>query len=154
MIRPVAICLALGAVPAHALTLAECERVTHVSHGGESGHVDFGAGRVGWDDWWSQEGVYLDLLVAHCETGDVLRTRVLEERISPRPPFDRTNIVRKIIATEMAAAPALFSFERLAEAIHPKGRDIKLARLDAEPCACAALYPDLQGDKTPYEASQ
>ena len=140
--------------PATALTLADCERITHISHGGVADHVDYGAGRVGWVNWWSQEGVYTDFTIADCRTGAFLRTRVREERVSERAPFDRTESVRAIIGTEMRAAPALFSFERLRRAIHPKGRDIELAVLEAEPCACAAVYPELRGDKIPYEGTE
>lgn len=153
MIRLAAI-LAILASPVSALTLADCKRVTHVSHGGVAGHVDFGAGRVGWVDWWSQEGVFTDFTVADCKTGEFLRTRMREERMSQRPPFNRTRAVREIIEREMKAAPALFSFTRLRDAIHPKGKDIEVAVLDAEPCACAAAYPDLRGEKTPYEVSE
>ena len=74
--------------------------------------------------------------------------------MSERAPFDRREAVRGIIETEMRGAPALFSFERLRDAIHPKGKDIEVAVLDAEPCACAAAYPDLRGEKTPYEVSE
>ncbi len=153
MIRLALILTALAA-PASALTLAECRAITHVSHGGVAGHVDYGAGRVGWVDWWSQEGVFTDLTVADCRTGEFLRTRVREDNISARAPFDRREAVREIIETEMAGAPALFSFARLRDAIHPKGKDIELAVLETEPCACAAAYPELRGSRTPYEVSE
>ena len=122
MIRA-AFILALSATPAAAVTLAECERVTHISHGGVAAHRDLGAGRVGWVDWWSQEGVFTDITIADCRTGEFLRTRVREERMSERPPFARTDAVRGIIETELSGAPALFSFARLRDAIHPKGKD-------------------------------
>ena len=153
MIR-LALILAILAAPASALTLAECQRITHVSHGGVAGHVDYGAGRVGWVNWWSQEGVFTDLTVADCRTGEFLKTRVREDNISSRPPFDRRETVRAIIETEMTGAPTLFSFQRLREAIHPKGKDIEVAVAIAEPCACAAAYPELRGDKTPYEVAE
>jgi len=153
LIRLAAI-LAVLAAPASALTLAECKRVTHISHGGVAGHVDFGAGRVGWVDWWSQEGVFTDFTVADCKTGEFLRTRMREERMSQRPPFDRIDAVREIIEREMTAAPALFSFKRLRDAIHPKGKDIEVAVLDVEPCACAAAYPELRGEKAAYEVAE
>ncbi len=146
--------LAALAAPASALTLAECRAITHISHGGVAGHVDYGAGRVGWVNWWSQEGVFTDLTVADCRTGEFLRTRVREDNISARAPFDRRDAVREIIETEMAGAPALFSFARLRDAIHPKGKDIELAVLETEPCACAAAYPELRGSRTPYEVSE
>ncbi|MEO0916207.1 MAG: hypothetical protein AAFY31_04380 [Pseudomonadota bacterium] len=153
MIRAALIWVVL-ATPAAALTLGDCRRITHVSHGGAAGHVDFGAGRVGWVDWWSMEGVFTDFTVADCKTGKFLRTRVREERMSPRPPFDRREAVRGIIETEMQVAAALFSFERLRDAIHPKGKDIEVAVRATEPCACAAAYPELRGSKTPYEVSE
>ncbi|MEM9426536.1 MAG: hypothetical protein AAGA06_07520 [Pseudomonadota bacterium] len=149
-----AVILVMIASPAMALTLAECQRITHVSHGGVAGHVDYGSGRVGWVDWWSQEGVFTDYTVADCQTGEFLRTRVREERMSARPPFDRRDAVQEIIETEMQGAPVLFSFRRLRDAIHPKGKDIELAVLADEPCACAAAYPELRGEKTPYEVTQ
>ena len=86
-----------------AVTLAECDRTTHVSHGGETGHRDFGAGRVGFAEWWSQEGVFTDLVIADCGSGDFLRTRVREDSISDRW-FDRTDDAVAIIMTEMEAA--------------------------------------------------
>lgn len=153
LIRAALITLAMAS-PGAALTLSDCKRVTHISHGGATGHVDLGAGRVGWIDWWSQEGVFTDYTVADCKTGEFLRTRMREERMSARPQFDRRDAVREIIETELKGAPALFSFNRLRDAIHPKGRDIKVAVRDTEPCACAAAYPELRGEKTPYEVSE
>ena len=134
-----------------ALTLEQCARTTHPSHGGEAGHRDVGGGRVAYAEWWSQEGVYLDFIVADCSTGQALRVRAREERISARPPFDRRQKVRKILETEFSGAPAFFNFDRLAKALHPTGRDIAIATLAVEPCACAAAYPDLTGDRTPFE---
>ncbi|NQZ73065.1 MAG: hypothetical protein HRT60_08335, partial [Dinoroseobacter sp.] len=62
------------ASPVQAFTLADCTRVTHISHGGEAGHRDFGGGVVGWANWWSQEGVEDVILLADCGEGRVLRT--------------------------------------------------------------------------------
>ena len=142
------------AAPLSALTLEECDRTTHVSHGGEAGHRDMGVGRVGYVEWWSQEGVYTDFIVADCASGKFLKTRAREERMSERAPFDRTNDVLEIIEREFAASPSLFSFERLAMALDRTGRDIEVATLAKEPCACAALYPTLRGPRTPYEDDQ
>ena len=142
------------ATPAVALTLAECERTIYVSHGGESDHRDLGAGRVAYVEWWSQEGVYNDVVLAHCESGKFLRTRVREERISERGPFDASQKAAKIIEVELTASPALFSFERLADALKGTGRDIEIAQLESEPCACAAQYPELRGSKSPFEEAQ
>ncbi|MEL6518151.1 MAG: hypothetical protein AAFQ39_10560, partial [Pseudomonadota bacterium] len=80
-LTPLAAGLLLFALPAAALTLDDCNRTTHVSHGGEGGHMDLGAGRVLYGEWWSQEGVYVDVIVAHCGTGEFLKTRTREERI-------------------------------------------------------------------------
>ncbi|MEL6799326.1 MAG: hypothetical protein AAFO80_05570 [Pseudomonadota bacterium] len=140
----------LCAMPAAALTLADCDRTTHVSHGGEGGHRDLGAGRVLYGEWWSQEGVYIDLVVANCATGQRLRTRTREEYISDRAPFDRTDTALGIIETELGAAPELFSLTRLARALEHTGEDIEVATLEAEPCACAAVYPEMKGDRTPF----
>lgn len=143
--------LLLVAAPVHALELAECDRTTHISHGGESHHRDLGHGRVAYAEWWSQEGVYLDLIVADCASGEKLMTRTREERIGPRPPFDRTAKAVEILDRQMRVSPALFSFVRLADAFKGTGRDIEIANLAAEPCACAALYPDMRGQRHAFE---
>ena len=140
--------------PAIALDLTDCDRTTHISHGGETGHRDFGDARVGWANWWSQEGVFTDLVIADCKAGTFLSTRTKEERIGPRAPFDRTEKALGIIKTEMAVSPALFSFDRLAEALKTTGRDIQIAALEAEPCACAVLYPEHRGQKPAFEVTQ
>ncbi|MEL6645290.1 MAG: hypothetical protein AAFQ79_15270 [Pseudomonadota bacterium] len=145
-----ALAIGLMAVPAAALTLDDCNRTTHVSHGGEGGHMDLGAGRVLYGEWWSQEGVYVDVIVAHCGTGEFLKTRTREERIGERAPFDRTEKALEIIETEVNGAPELFSLKRLAQALKNTGEDIELAKLGAEPCACAAVYPALRGDRAPF----
>ncbi len=145
---------ACAALPAVALTLEECDRTIYVSHGGESDHRNLGAGRVEYVEWWSQEGVYTDVVLANCGTGEFLRTRVREARISARAPFDVSKKARKLIDVELNASPALFSFERLADALKGTSRDTEIALLAAEPCACAALYPELRGSKTPFEDLQ
>lgn len=151
MIRYLAYVLTLAlASPLSALTLDECKRTTHPSHAGEAGHRDYGGGNVGYVEWWSQEGVYTDVVIANCKSGDFLRTRLREERISDRPPFDRTEAGRSVIETEMQVAPVLFSFGRLADALDRVGRDIEIATLIEEPCACAAAYPELRGQKEPF----
>ena len=150
-ISPALAAIALfGAAPVAALTLEACNRTTHVSHGGEGGHMDLGAGRVLYGEWWSQEGVYVDVIVAHCGTGEFLRTRTREERISDRSAFDRTEKALGIVEQELGAAPELFSFKRLAQALDRTGEDIVIDALQSEPCACAAAYPDLRGAKTPF----
>lgn len=142
------------AMPAVAVTLAECDRTIYISHGGESMHRDLGAGRVEYVEWWSQEGVFNDVVLANCESGKFLRTRVREERISARAPFDVSKKARKLIDIELTASPALFSYERLADALKGTSRDTEIALLADEPCACAALYPELRGTKTPFEDLQ
>lgn len=146
----IAVALVVSASRSEAVTLEECNRTTHVSHGGEGGHMDLGAGRVLYGEWWSQEGVYVDVIVAHCGTGEFLRTRTREERISDRSAFDRTEKALGIIEQELGAAPELFSFKRLAQALDRTGEDIVIDALQSEPCACAAAYPDLRGAKTPF----
>ncbi|MEL7114716.1 MAG: hypothetical protein AAGP08_03855 [Pseudomonadota bacterium] len=133
-----------------ALDLAQCERVTHVYHGGEDRHRDLGEGRVSYMEWWSLEGVYTDLIIADCNNGQKLMTRTKEERISDRPPFDRTEKALTLLDQQMSVSPALFSLDRIADALKGTGRDIEIAALDDEPCACAALYPEMRGPRAPF----
>lgn len=149
-LTPLAAIALACALPAGAITLDQCNRTTHVSHGGEGVHMDLGAGRVLYGEWWSQEGVYVDVVVAHCGTGEFLKARTREEGISDRAPFDRTEKALGIIETEVNGAAELFSLKRLANALKNTGEDIELATLASEPCACAALYPDLRDDRTPF----
>ncbi|MEM1164060.1 MAG: hypothetical protein AAGJ28_24275 [Pseudomonadota bacterium] len=153
MIRAVAYPLALLAMvsSAQALTLAECTRTTHVSHGGEADHVDLNEGRVMWRDWWSQEGTYSDYIIADCGPGDALRFRVAEERMSERLPFDRTDAALKIVDEMEAGARAFATLERMGDAVAKVAKDVQLTAFNAEPCACAAAYPDLRGTKTDFE---
>ena len=74
-----------------ALTLADCKRVTHPSHGGEIRHMDLGEGRVVWLDWWSQEGSAKGFSLVECETGEALRFRTAETNMGRRSDFDRTD---------------------------------------------------------------
>ena len=156
MRRAAALSMAIAALatPAAALTLAECDRTTHISHAGESDHRDLGAGRVVYVEWWSQEGVYDDAVLVNCETATALTTRVREARISDRAEFDVSRKALGLIEVELTASPALFSFDRLAQNLKGTGRDTKITTLMEEPCACAALYPDLRGDMTPFERDQ
>jgi hypothetical protein len=140
--------------PVSALTLEECDRITHVSHAGESDHRDLGAGRVSYVEWWSQEGVYDDVVLANCATATALTTRVREARISERAEFDVPRKALGLIELELTASPSLFSFERLAGTLKRTGRDTKITMLTEEPCACAALYPELRGEMTPFERDQ
>ncbi len=147
------ILLAFAAMPAAALTLADCDRVTHAFHGGENGHRDLGHGRVLYANWWSQEAVLTDLILADCARGQALTVRTREEGVA-RLPFDRTQKALAVIETELGASPALFSLDRLARALQPLGRDIRVADLVSEPCACAALYPEHQGNTHSFELDQ
>lgn len=160
MTRPATPLASLGVVMAlvlsegHAMSLMQCERTTHISHAGESGHRDLGNARVLYAEWWSQEGAYLDLVIADCRAGRALTTRTREQWISDRPPFDRTEKALGIIENELTAAASLFSLERLADALHPTGRDIEISDLTTDPCACAALYPEHRGDRQAFELEQ
>lgn len=148
-----AITLAALPVSAGALDLPACERAIAV-HGGEKMHRDAGAGRVVYAEWWSNEGVYHDVIVADCASGAFLKTRTQEERIKDRLPFDRTGKAMGIIDRELTASPSLFSFDRLADVLDGTGRDIEIADLASEPCACAVLYPELRGPRTQFEGIQ
>ena len=143
------ICLAMLASPSIALTLADCTRVTHASHGGEARHVDLGADRVAWVSWWSQEGVFTDFHVAECDAGRALTTRAREENIKDRW-FNRTDAVSEILDRHIARAPALFSLEALAADLKTTGEDTRIEAMDQEPCACAAAYPDHRGGRLPF----
>ena len=141
------------ALPAQAVTLAECDRRPSNPFAGEARHEVFAGARVGWAEWWSNEGTFVDQVVMDCRSGEFLKTRMVEEHISNRW-FDRRAMVREVIATQMAGAPALFSFQRLAEALKGKGRDIEIATAERESCACAAVHPDLKGAKTGFELEE
>ena len=69
----------LVAGQAHALTLAECKRTTHPSHGGEIRHMDLGEGRVVWLDWWSMEGTAKGFSLVECESGEMLKFRTADD---------------------------------------------------------------------------
>jgi len=115
----------------HALTLQECDRVTHVSHGGEADHE-----------------------IVECGTGAALLLRTAEENMGTRLPFDRTDKALDVIARHEAGARAFATFERMAGDLDGIARDIRITTLTEEPCACAALYPEMLGDKTPFEVSK
>lgn len=152
MIRTLPYVLALMAAgSAQALTLADCDRTTHISHGGETAHVDLGEGRVMWRDWWSQEGTATDVVIVDCALGAALKFRTAEERMSDRAPFDKTEKALEIVATQEEGARVFASLPRIADELKPVARDITLTTLTDEPCACAAAYADLRGDKTAFE---
>mmetsp|Transcript_18462 Transcript_18462/g.30096 ORF Transcript_18462/g.30096 Transcript_18462/m.30096 type:complete len:169 (+) Transcript_18462:5249-5755(+) len=137
-------------LPASALTLTDCDRTTHISHGGEADHVDLGEGRVMWRDWWSQEGTATSFTLVDCAPGTALHFRSQEENMSARLPFDRTAKALAIIDRHEAGARTFATFERMARDLDGIAEDIETTTLTAEPCACAALYPEHRGDKTEF----
>ena len=154
MSRLFALWLAVGCSAAtcvSALTLTDCDRTTHISHGGETAHVDLGQGRVMWRDWWSQEGTATSFSIVDCAPGTALTFRTAEENMGDRLPFDRTDKALAIVDRHEAGARAFATFERMAADLDGIARDIEIKTLDAEPCACAVLYPDARGDKTEFK---
>ena len=145
-----AIAAALLGGEAVALTLTECDRTTHISHGGEADHRDLGEGRVMWRDWWSQEGTATSFTLVECMPGTALSFRTQEENMGTRLPFDKTNKALAILERHENGARAFATFERIAADLKGTARDITITALDAEPCACAALYPEARGDKTEF----
>lgn len=133
-----------------ALSLSDCDRTTHISHGGEASHADLGEGRVMWRDWWSQEGTATSFTLVECAPGKALTFRTQEENMGQRVAFDRTNKALAILDRHENGARAFATFDRIAADLDGIARDIDITTLEAEPCACAALYPDLRGDKTEF----
>lgn len=133
-----------------ALSLTDCDRTTHISHGGEADHVDLGEGRVMWRDWWSQEGTATSFSLVDCAPGTVLTFRTQEENMGNRLPFDRTDKALAVIDRHQSGARAFATFDRMAADLDAIARDINIITLDAEPCACAALYPEARGDKVEF----
>lgn len=148
------VCAAVTAVAlvgsASAVTLMECDRTTHISHGGEADHMDLGDGRVMWRDWWSQEGSATSFTLVDCVPGAALTFRTQEENMGNRLPFDRTDAALQVINRHESGARAFATFDRMAADLDGIARDIDIITLDAEPCACAALYPEARGDKTEF----
>ncbi len=143
--------LTLCAFEANAVALPDCARTTHISHGGEADHRDLGDGRVMWRDWWSQEGTATSFSIVDCAPGQALMFRTAEENMGPRLPFDRTDKALRIVDRHENGARVFATFERIATDLQTIARDIEIKTLDAEPCACAALYPDDRGDKTEFK---
>lgn len=155
MIRPcLSLLLVALAPPAFAedLTLGQCTRTTHISHGGESDHVDLGDGRVMWIDWWSQEGTAKDITLMDCAEGRALTFRSAETNMTRgRTSFDRTDLAMDVIALHESGARAFATFDRIAADLDKIARDIAQSTVAQESCACAALYPDMRGDKAPFD---
>lgn len=150
IISAFAACLT-GSSAANALTLAECTRVTHASHGGEAGHRDLGEGRVTWRAWWSNEGSFRDVWLVECASGEALSARVAEFNIKPRAPFDRTDKALDILERHQNGARVFATFERIAADLKGVAKDIEISTLTDELCACAALYGDLRGDRKAFQ---
>ena len=150
MIMAVATMMLLGTGGADALALSDCARTTHISHGGEDMHMDLGEGRVMWRDWWSQEGTTTHLSVSECGSGEMLRFLTAEQNMSDRLPFDRTERALGIVADHHLGSRVFATLPRLAEALDKTARDITRVTLAEENCACAALYPELRGEKTEF----
>ena len=135
---------------AQALSVEDCTRITHISHGGEADHWDLGEGRVMWRDWWSQEGSATDITVMDCKPGAALTFRAAEENMNARFPFDRVEDALKVIAKHESGARVFATLERMADELAGFTRDVRIETRNEETCACAAFYPGLRGDKTEF----
>lgn len=133
-----------------ALSLTDCDRTTHISHGGEADHVDLGDGRVMWRDWWSQEGTATSFSIVDCATGTALTFRTAEENMGDRLPFDRTDKALAVIERHESGDRTFATPARMAADLDGIARDVAITTLTEEPCACAVLYPDARGDKTEF----
>ena len=142
--------LMLIAGEAAALTLSDCRRITHVSHGGQYGHRDLGEGRVVWVDWWTQEGSFKGFSMVDCADGEMLQFRTAEENMGRRPAFDRTDAAIAVLERHQAGARVFATFERIAADLENIARDIAITMPTQESCACAAAYPELRGEKTEF----
>lgn len=149
MMAPLVIALC-AATQSHALTLADCKRTTHPSHGGEIRHTDLGAGRVMWMDWWSQEGTAKGVALVECASGEMLRFRSAEENMGRRSAFDRTDDALEVLERHQSGARVFATFERIATDLKFIARDIAMTTETEETCACAAAYPALRGEKTEF----
>ena len=138
------------AAPAQALSLGDCTRLTHISHGGEADHVDLGQGRVMWLNWWSQEGSSTDFLISDCATGETLRFRTGEENMNARRPLNRTEDAMAIVARHETGSRVFATLSRMAADLETVARDVVVFDGVEETCACAALYPELRGNKTEF----
>jgi len=140
----------LIASQASALTLADCKRTTHPSHGGEIRHTDLGQGRVMWMDWWSQEGTAKGFALVECASGEMLRLRSAEENMGRRSAFDRTDEALEVLERHQSGTRAFATFKRIAADLEFIARDIAITVETTENCACAAAYPTLRGEKTKF----
>lgn len=143
--------LVVAAGPLHAIEIAQCERTTHISHGGEDTHLDLGEGRVMWRDWWSQEGTATDYTIMDCAPGDALKFRTAEVNMGDEIPFDRNKDALKVVDRHEGGARIFATLTRMAEDLAPIARDVSIETWIMESCACAALYPELRGEKTAFD---
>jgi len=153
----IALCLVMaglsimGASQAGALSLSDCDRTTHISHGGEADHRDLGQARVMWRNWWSQEGTATSFAIVDCGSGAALTFRTAEENMGTRLPFDRTQKALRIVQRHEEGARDFATFDRIAADLNGVAKDIAMTTLEAESCACAVLYPEVRGTKAPFE---
>lgn len=150
MIRTSSIAVCAFANSAAAIALPDCTRTTHISHGGEAFHRDMGEGRVMWLDWWSQEGSAHDIKIMECGSGEVLSFRTHEDNMNARPPFHKTEQLVKVVEDQHQGARVFATLERIAGAVSKSARDVVIKLDTRESCACAALYPELRGDKAEF----
>lgn len=134
-----------------ALPLTDCTRTTHTFHGGEADHSDLGQGRVMWRNWWSQEATATDYAIVECGSGKALIFRTAENNMGTRVPFERTARALDILERHQNGARAFATFERIASDLKGVAKDIEIKTLAEEPCACAALYGDLRGDRKAFK---
>jgi len=104
-----------------------------------------------WIDWWSQEGTAKSISMVECASGETLRFRMAEENMGRRAMFDRTDDVIDILERHQSGARVFATFERIAADLDNIARDIEIATLTQETCACAAAYPELRGEKTEFQ---
>lgn len=145
-----AACVFILIGPAQALELAQCDRVTHTSHGGEDMHRDLGEGRVMWREWWSQEGTSSDFWIMDCGSGQALKFRTAEVNMGDPVPFERTEDALKVVDRHESGARIFATLARIANDLEGVARDVAVQSLTAETCACAALYAEMQGEKAGF----
>jgi hypothetical protein len=144
---------ALAAAAAAMPALAAPESCTARVHWNAVEHSarDLGHGRVAWVWSWSLEGVADDLHVADCASGEGLVARARAHGMSEEIPYDRREDAARVVAREAAAAPAFFTFPRLAAALEAERVPTRPIVHEREPCACALHYPEMRGTRLPWE---
>ena len=114
-------------------------------------HRDMGEGRVMWRDWWSHEATASTYVIADCADGRALRFLTAAENLSDQPPFDRTEAALKIVERHEGGARVFATLERMAADLENEARNVVIANLNKEPCACAALYAELRQDMEAFQ---